>query len=98
MRAERGGDEFKHRFRVIIESADDERIDFVRDAAVGEKFLKFFEVRGTILAKIIDDFRRVLAKSLAFLFLAVENTKGVFVIPFAAGRTKFIEFIGEITF
>ena len=55
-------------------------------------------MRGAIVAKIIDDLRRVLAKSLATVFLAVENTEGIFIISFAAGGAKLIELIGKIVF
>ena len=66
-----------------------------------QRFKTFFQVVHmlfAVVAKIIEDNGRVRVDFLAFFFLAVENTQGVFVKPFPARFAHIVDMVFVIFF
>lgn len=85
LRADAGGDNFEYRAGIIVQPADDIRIDNVFHAAGVETALESLEMCTAIIAEVIKRARCAAADFLAAFLFAVKNAHGVALKPVLTG-------------
>ena len=92
------GDEFENSLGVIIQTADDLRVDAVVDVQGFQVFLQFFKVCAAVVAEIVQNDRSIFGDSGTDRALAVQNPHGVLFQTCLAGFAEFLFFRFEVSF
>ena len=92
------GDEFENSLGVIIQTADDLRVDAVVDVQGFQIFLQFFKVCAAVVAEIVQNDRSIFGDSGTDRALAVQNPHGVLFQTGLAGFAEFLFFRFEVSF
>ena len=96
LRADIGGNELKDRLGIVVQTANDVGVNFIRNAHIVQIGLYFFKMLTAVITQIIQRNRRVCCDLLAGFLLAVENTHRVAIQTVQAVLTQTVLVLVEI--